>query len=317
MFNYWRTTSTELVALAPRAPFIVEEESLVDEDAWATANTVSHPYLQYQRGAQRPERSQFSSIPAGALQEALNASDDVKAVTGIYDASLGARSNETSGVAINARKIEGDVSSFHFIDNLTRAIRHAGRVVLDLIPKVYSTPRVIRILGEDGTAEPVGVNGKQVENPLDATQADEIQKIYDLRVGRYDLAVKAGPSFTTRREEAAQQMMDLAKAYGPESATVFGDLLAKNLDWPGADELAKRLEKMLPPELRDGEENGALQQMSAQMQELLQRIAQLEGDNSVEVYKADTDRMKAQTDAFEAQTDRIEALQPQFVPGGV
>lgn len=311
MFNYWRTTSTELVALAPRAPFIAEEDSLIDLDKWETANTVSHAYLEHQRGTSAPERAGYAGIPAGALQETLNASDDVKAVTGIYDASLGARSNETSGVAINARKVEGDVASFHFIDNLTRAITHAGRIILDLIPKVYSTPRIIRILGEDGTAESVPVNGA---NPLDQTKADEIQKVYDLRVGRYDLAVTAGPSFTTRRQEAATQMIELLRSF-PDAAPVIGDLLAKNLDWPGADEMAKRMRKLLPPELQD-ESDGQVQAMSQQMQALQQRLAAAEGRNEIEAFKAETERMEAQTEAFEAQTDRIEAMQPRFVPGG-
>jgi hypothetical protein len=151
MFNYWRTTTTELVALAPKAPWVGEEKAFSIDPNWDTANTASHSKLMVPNGAQ--PRSASPSRRAGrALQEALNANDDMKAIIGIYDASLGARSNETSGKAIMARQREGDVSTFHFIDNLSRAIRHGGRILLDLIPKVYSTERMVRVLGEDLTA---------------------------------------------------------------------------------------------------------------------------------------------------------------------
>lgn len=316
MFNYWRTTSTELVALAPRVPYLVEEGALIDEGKWATANTVSHPFLEYARGMNVPKRDGLSPIPAGALQEALNASDDIKATTGIYDASLGARSNETSGKAIQVRQREGDVSSFHFIDNLTRSIRHAGRIILDLIPKVYSTPRMIRVLGEDGEADNVPINGMQAqqsEETGDIGQVGGMQPIYDLRVGRYDLAVRSGPSFSTRREEAATQMIELIRSY-PDAAPVLGDLLAKNLDWPGSDEIAKRLEKLMPPQLQDGQQGQVppevmqqFQAMQAQMAEMGQKMQALQQKHDVEVFKAQTDR-------FEAETGRLQAMQPQILP---
>src|SRR5262245_56776487 len=158
MFNYWRTTSTELIALAPKTPFIGPKGAFVTDAAkWATANTESHAYIEFD-GAMPPQRQPFVGVPAGALQEALNASDDMKAIMGLYDASLGARSNETSGRAILARQREGDVSTFHFLDNMTRAIRHAGRVIIDLIPHVYDKPRIVRVLGEDGRPDARPIN---------------------------------------------------------------------------------------------------------------------------------------------------------------
>jgi hypothetical protein len=156
MFNYWRTTSTELVALAPKAPFIGRKGQF-ETDAASGRRPTPEPRLHRIRRPEPPQRQPFAGVPAGALQEALNASDDMKSIMGLYDASLGAKSNETSGRAIMARQREGDVSTFHYIDNLSRAIRHAGRILLDLIPKVYSTPRIIRVLGQDGTAESVRI----------------------------------------------------------------------------------------------------------------------------------------------------------------
>jgi hypothetical protein len=267
MVNYWRTTSTELVALAPKVPFIGPKGAFAtDINRWNTANTKSHPFMEYD-GQTPPIRLPLDAGPAaGALQEALNASDDMKAIIGLYDASLGARSNETSGVAINARQREGDVSTFHFIDNMARAIRHTGRVIIDLIPHVYTNERVIRVIGEDGsqraqkvnTKEPVPATDKK-GNPQVDEQGNPVLRMYDLTAGKYDLTVTTGPSFTTRREEAAAQMTEMIRAL-PAAAPVLGKHLAKNLDWPGADEIAEELEAMsqpqIPPEIQKAIEEG-------------------------------------------------------------
>ena len=306
MFNYWRTTSTELVALAPKAPFIGRKGAFdTDASKWASANVQTHAYIEYD-GNEPPMRQPFSGVPAGALQEALSASDDMKSIMGMYDASLGARSNETSGRAIMARQREGDVSTFHYIDNLSRAIRHAGRILIDLIPKVYSAPRVVRVLGASGEARSVAVNQK-ISLPDPADEARKIEKIYDLAVGKYDLTVKSGPSFTSRREEAATQMIELIRAY-PPAAPLIGDLLAKNLDWPGADEIAERLKAMLPPEIKQGEVKGGdpgaeaakaqLAKLAQALQAAAAKIKALEDDQGLA-------GRKLEIEAFEAQTRRM------------
>lgn len=301
MFNYWRTASTELVALAPKTPFIGRKGAFETDSAkWATANTETHAYIEYD-GPEPPMRQPFAGPPAGALQEAMNASDDMKAIMGLHDASLGARSNETSGRAIMARQREGDTSTFHYIDNLSRAIRHAGRIMLDLIPKVYATPRVVRVLGVDGQARsvaaaPGGQGGEALRR---------LGRIYDLGAGKYDLTVRSGPSFTSRRQEAANQMIELMRAF-PAAAPVIGDLLARNLDWPGADEIATRLGALLPPQVKGAapELEQARQQMG-QLAQALQaakvQIAALKQDRSHEA-------RKLQIEAFEAETNRLRAL---------
>jgi hypothetical protein len=313
MFNYWRTTSTELVALAPRAPFIGPKGAFkTDAAKWQTANTQNHSYIEYDTMpgmSAPPQRQPFAGVPAGALQEALNASDDMKSIMGIYDASLGARSNETSGRAIMARQREGDVSTFHFLDNLQRAIRHTGRIIIDLIPHVYSKERIVRVLGEDGTpsqvqlGKPVPVTDKQGQPVIDPQTNAPKTRVYDLTAGKYDLTVSTGPSFTTRREEAAAQMTEMIRAL-PASAIVIGPHLAKNLDWPGADEIAEDLKKLspanqeqgIPPEVQQG-----LQKMQQRLQQLEQENAALKGDRSV-------DMAKVQIDGFEAETHRMETI---------
>lgn len=337
MENYWKTTATELVALAPRVPWIGPKGAFnSDLEKWQTANVKSHPFLEYDVknvGGQPPQRQPLDSgVAAGAMQQALSASDDMKAIIGMYDASLGVRSNETSGKAIMARQREGDVSTFHFIDNLSRAIRQTGRIMVDLIPHVYTGERVVRTLAEDGSEDAVPINqpkqavdddGKPLTERVqvghdqfgEPQYADQpILDMHDLTVGKYDVTVEAGPSFTTRRQEAAEAMVELARAF-PAAVPVIGDLMAKNFDWPGADEFAKRLEKVNPLNQEDQIPPEVRQQIEMGMQEIQRLRAeneQLKSKAQIEGFKAKTDRFKAETDAatdrFNAQTDRMEAV---------
>lgn len=168
--NYWRTYAAEMIALAPKAPHIGAVGQFDTDPNWATANTDNHPYLEYDPvpGMPPPQRQPPVMISPGAMQLAATATDDIKSTLGLFDASLGARSNETSGKAIMARQREGDVSTFHFADNLSRAIRHVGAIVLDLIPKVYSGERMVRVLGEDGKAQTVQLGPRPAAPPMAA-----------------------------------------------------------------------------------------------------------------------------------------------------
>lgn len=295
-FNYWRTNATEMIALAPKTPFIGKAGTFdTDEDKWATANVKNHAYIEYD-GDTPPQRQPFVGPPAGAMQESLNASDDMKAIMGLHDASLGARSNETSGVAIRARQNEGDTSTFHFLDNMTRAIRQTGKVLVDLIPKVYSEPRILRILGEDKKPQNV-----QVNRPFpDPKQPGGPEKLYDLTAGKYDVTVAAGPGFDTKREEFVANVTEMMRAY-PPAAPILMDLVAKNQDWPEADVVARRLHALLPPPilaLEQGQQPPdpraiqALQQQGQQMQQMQQVIQQLQQ----QLEKANADKSQAERD---------------------
>lgn len=334
-FNYWRSGATEAVALGPKTPFIGPVGAFdTDRVKWNTANLKNHPYIEYDPVSQPPQRQPFVGIPAGMLQEAMNASDDMKAIIGIYDASLGARSNETSGKAIMARQREGDVSTFHFIDNLAKSIAHTGRILVDLIPKIYDTERVIRIIGVDGESKNV-----PLKKP---TQHKGAERIFDLGVGKYDVAVDTGPSFTTQREEAANQMIELIRGY-PQAAPIIGDLLAKNLNWPDADEISKRLKAMLPPQIQQLESEEGLppeamqkiqalqqqmQQMGQQMQagmvefqKVIKELESVKADKSIETrkveidaYNAETNRMKLQLQTADTVTDILQKVMPTVEP---
>lgn len=317
-FNYWRSMTTELVALAPKAPFIGPKGAFkTDRARWETANVENHAFLEYDPVdglSQAPQRQPFAGVPAGALQEALNASDDMKAIMGLHDASLGARSNETSGVAIQARQHEGDVSTFHYIDNLHRAIRHTGRILVDLIPKVYSAPRVVRILGHDDKPRMVPINQpvrQEVAGP--DGQVRNVEKIYDLGAGRYDLTVRAGPSFSSAREQAVNAMIELIRAF-PAAVPVLGDILVRNMDFAGADEISARLQALLPPHAQGGGQQ-VPPQMQQAVQALRQRVAQLTqalAQSQARAQELEQDQSidagKLRIDAYAAETDRLEAV---------
>lgn len=246
MYNFWRTAVTELVALSPKAPWILTTKQLGNHKAmWDTANVKPWPYLLYEPdpAAGAPPQRQFpAQLPQGAFTEAQVAVDDMKATTGIFDASLGNRSNETSGKAIIARQREGDVATFAFIDNLSRSIAQNGRILVDLIPHIYDTERAVRILNPDETDEEIVIN-----------QVTDEGIANDMKAGKYDVVVETGPSYSTQRVESADSMVKFVQAV-PDSAPAIADLIAKNMDWPGADELAKRLRRMLPPGIAEPEE---------------------------------------------------------------
>ena len=263
MFNFWRTATTEVTALAPRTPFIGPQGFVPEGQSgkWETANSRSHAYLEYDNDAgPAPVRQQPAQIPTGALSEASHAADDIKAITGIYDSSLGARSNEVSGKAIRARQSQGDVSNFHFTDNQKRAIEYAGRILVDIIPSVYGKRETLRILGDDSKEKIIKLASG---NPGIQDGVGGQDPLYDLNVGRYDVVVESGPSTATQREEAVDLLTEFMRAM-PAAAPYMADILFDNMDFKGADKLADRARAMLPPEVQAAE-GGAPQQIPGQV----------------------------------------------------
>lgn len=271
MYNYHSSAFTEAISLAPKAPFIMAEgQDEGYEGFWENANQATYSRLIYKPitvGGQvigAPQR-QTAEPPVQALALAIRqASEDLKATTGIYDASLGAKSNEQSGRAILARQREGDTANFHYIDNLTRSVRYLGIILEDLVPKVYDTERAVRILHEDGESEIIEINKWMTSDDGE----DFIP--YDLTQGEYDIAVSTGPSYNTKRQEAAASMVEITQTY-PKLMEVAGDIMVGNMDWPRADEIAERLERLIPPEIRGDEDEEGKPQIPPEMQDQLQK----------------------------------------------
>jgi len=326
MYNYWTSQEAEMLALAPKAPFIGYGGQFEGyEQQWKTANTTNWPYLEVNPDVTDgaggvlplPQRAQPPLPQTGLIQAKMGAGEDIKATTGQYDASLGQQGNERSAKAIIAREKQGDVGTYHYVDNLARAIRHITRQVVNLIPKIYDTQRIARIIGVDGDVSMVKFNPTQpepVKEVRDMETGGLIEKIYNPGVGTYDVMVTTGPGYMTKRQEALDAMSQILQS-NPQLWGVAGDLFIKNMDWPGAQEMAERFKKILDPKvLASGDESpemaAAQQQMEAMAQELNRMVDIIEGVQAdVAKREVDIKEYKAQVDAYDAETKRISAMQ--------
>jgi hypothetical protein len=238
MYNYWRTHATEIVALAPKAPFMLTPEQIKGfENDWQDANRKNFPYLLYNQmpGQGAPQRQAPPPVPSGVVNEAAIAGEDIKDAIGMFEASLGQPSNERSGRAILARQREADATTYTFIDNLQRSIVYTGKILLDMMPRVYDTERIIRLRGQDGDEGSVELN--RVIMDLDTMEPVIVN---DLTVGKYDFIPTAGANYQSKRQEIAASMLDVLQ-FAPEGAPVMIPKIAKLLDWEGAQELAEEL----------------------------------------------------------------------------
>ena len=283
------TSETEMVALAPKAPFIGEEGQFEGhEDEWKAANIRSMPYLSYKGTSVAghpippPQRQPFSGSPGGIVQAKMGAAQDMMATTGIrFDATMNERVMDESGKAIRELRRAGDIGSFHFVDNLARSLRRTGEILVEAIPLVYSEPRTITILREDDKEEQVRIDPNMPKAAGELRRPDgKTMTAFNPTYGKYGVTVTIGPSFATKRIEASENMIQFARAL-PQTAALIADLIAKNQDWPGAEEIAARLAKTLPPNLLQPDMKdvppqiqAVLQAQDAQIKDLGQKLQQ-------------------------------------------
>ena len=246
MYNYLRTYEVELIALAPKAPYIGTPKQFEGhEQMWKDANRKNYPYLVYNDipGVTKPSRERQVDIPTAVVNAANESAADIMDTIGRYEASLGQSSNERSGRAVLARKAGGDASVYTFVDNFNIAVIFTGQILLDMIPRVYDTERVVRLRGSDGKEKAISLNRVilDYETMLPVT-------INDMTVGKYDFVVTTGPTYQTKRQEIAASMLDFVQ-FVPQAAPVIGPHLAEVMDWPGAQEIAQELKMLtgLPP----------------------------------------------------------------------
>jgi hypothetical protein len=237
------SVDTETVALQPKSPYILTPTQVKGhEEQWKEAHRKNYPYLLANADKDAPGWPHREPPPqvSSAMVEKLRETDqEMRDTVGLQKAALGMQSNERSGAAIRERKKEGDTGTFAFIDNLSRSLEHVGRILVDIAPSLLDTERVVRLGLEDGGFEFESVNLPAPDGKL----------LNDLSIGTYDVVVTVGPSFSTQRTEARQSMQEFIQYY-PQAAAVIGDLYAKSMDWPGADQLAERLTFLLPPEVK-------------------------------------------------------------------
>lgn len=314
LYNYWQSAAAEMIALQPRAPFMATPKMIAKfKGQWDTQNTITRPYLLYEPDPEvpggKPMREAPPQVPAAMLQSASVAVEDMKAITGIYDASLGNRTNETSGRAIIARSHQGDVGSYHYVENFNASLVHAGRILNDLIPKIYDGERSVR-LPSDEHDEPKFARVNQVQ--LMANGMPMVAN--DLSQGKFDIRVKIGPSFATRRIEAVDGLMKLIQAY-PALASVGADIVVNLLDIPKAEELAERLKRTMPPQIVGDDKDMTpeqqqakqqAQQKQAQVEQMQEMMAQLE--MALKKAQADKAGSEARLKDAEAMLKQIEAM---------
>lgn len=334
MYNYWVSQEAEMLALAPKAPFVGYDGQFEGhEEKWKQANIVNYPYLEVnpivdpiaKTVLPLPQRLAPPMPSAGILTAKQGAADDLRATTGKYEASLGMQGNETSERAINTRQMEGDISTYHYSGNLARGIRFVGRILLDLIPKIYDTRRVIRIIGEDGEFDFVAIDPSQqqaLHEQRDQQTGQLIGKVFNPNVGKYDIAISVGPSFTTKRREALRAMDTMVQS-NPALWGVIGDLLVKNMDWPGSQQMAERLKATLSPAVADvvrqqEEKTGQMvvppqlkaqmMQMSQQLQQAIQQLQHSGLENEKLKVQLQSDTQAATAKVHDADTKLIGTL---------
>lgn len=299
MYNYWTSAAVEYVALQTKAPWIAGDKSIEGyEEAWFNANTETRSVLVYNdmddAGRElRPPHRTDPPVMAQAFMEGMTTADNqLMQVSGQYQAELGRPGNEKSGVAIEQRQRQGDNATYHYIDHLAQAIRYTGRILIDLIPHVYDTPRTLKILQEDGSEQEVHIDPSMPtahgvvpdtspqpmdpsgQPPSDADQAAQKVRTYlNPSVGRYFVQADVGPSFGTQRQEAFSAFEQIV-SQNKDLMPVIGDLMFKNADMPGADEIAERLKRMVPPQALGGP-GPAAQKLQQQLQATTQHAQQM------------------------------------------
>ena len=279
LYNYNRSMGAEHISLAPKAPFLATPIQLEGhEKQWEKANIKNFPFLYFNPDPQQPgapQRQFGPSVSTGIQNEIMVSDQEMHDTTGLQRSSLGKQSNEKSGKAIIARQREGDVGSYDFTNSFIMALQHAGKVILDLIPKIYDTERVIRIIGDDGEESMIPINQR----------IEAIDRAFDFSVGRYDVVISTGPSFTTQREQARAEMIEFLQYY-PQAGPMVGDLIANSMDWPNTEKWAERLkppgtEQPTPQEQAEMEivKEAQLRKLQAEVDELEKKAEKIELEN--------------------------------------
>lgn len=323
-YNFWASTEAELLMKSPKATIIAvggtTEAYAADYEDPDNAIVLRYDQTDSKGNqAAAPQINPGPQIPSGIVNAMQRAAEDIKSTLGLYNAFIGQRSNETSGVAIKQRKMEGDRAIYHFGDNLVRSITQLGRILVSAISVIHSEPEIIRIIGKEEENKEVGINGAMVEGQ---------ERSYFLSQGQYSVVVTTGASYATMREEAAEFFQQVIQSQ-PQLINVAGDLMFKNMDFPGAQALAERMKKMVPPNLLEKDDNEdpqvmALKQENEQLKTALEKVAeemnkiQEQLDNkqaelqikaNSEISKADNDKNKLGIEYETLQFEKDKASQ--------
>lgn len=323
MVNYSYSASVETLALQNKVPYLAAAESIENfEDIWGAANIENRAYLPWNafneegQPLPKPERQQPAMMAAAQVQMLQLSTEEMRAASGQQSANFGIKSEAASGVGIQRLKAQGEIATFHFPDNLARALNYEMRVLIDLIPKIYDSKRIVRILGLDGSEDSAHLDPDmpQPYAEMPGEEAGEVAKIFNPLMGRYDVAIDTGPSYHTQRQEAAEALTNLTQ-HNPQIMQVAGDIVMRAYDFPMAEEMAKRLEKTLPPGVKDQEGPQAplppevqmhMQQSEQQIQQLDHVIQGMQSDMQKKEEEAGAAKLLAQKAQAEAISLKLE-----------
>jgi hypothetical protein len=323
LINYAKTRIAETLATAPISPFIGAIGAFKGrEKEWARINSTVQAFVEYNpqdvagKPIPPPQRQTFEP-PIAALSEfSAQEVDDLKAISGIFDQSLGEGTNDQSGRAIERRQRQSNATNLHFNDNLERALKKGGAVIAELIPPIYgNAPRIVKILGEDEEPDIVKINQKYKDKT-----GKELQ--HNLAKGKYELIVTVGRSFSTKRMESFDMMNELV-AGNPELLMVVGDLLFKNSDAAGADQMADRFKRYIqlknpgiieddssepiPPKAQAmiAKTHQELEAMHAYAQQQEVKVQELEQEKKAKIvdnqFRMDIEKLKIEADITKAE----------------
>lgn len=340
IYNYTTSANVEYGALQTKSPWLAPSAAIEGyEEYYKTANTINHSYLPYNHMGDDgqeippPSRPQAPQSSPAYVQQMQIAQQEMMMASGQYQAQFGEQENAKSGIAINARQRQGDRATYHFIDNLAIAIRRTGKILIDLIPKVYDTKRIMQMEAKDGTILNVNIDPNaqqglqqlppQPGQPLPIDNGQQIKfYVFNPNIGIFDIQSDTGPSFATRRQEAFNALTEIAKT-NKEFMNIGGDLLWKVADFPESQILAQRWRKIIPPNITgdgpDPKTEQAMHAASDKIEQLLAIIAKQakdladkEKELDIKSYDVETKRKSASADAsrldYDAETKRLVAL---------
>lgn len=312
MYNYNASAAVEFGALQTKTPWVAPTAAIEEfEEYWNTANVKNYSVLPYKHrdgdgnDIPQPTRPGPPQTSPAYEQGMQNSGRDMMMVSGQHQAMLGQETNERTGKALLVKQRQGDTSTYHFIDGLARGIYLTGKIIIDMIPFIYDTQRVVRILHQDGSEQQITVDPQQQQALIQQMNRKVEAVIFNPTVGKYDIQVDVGPGYETRRQEAFQAISEVL-SFRPELAALIGDLLFQAADFPMSKEIAERLKRMVPPQALNDQPPPELAQLaqkldaaqqinSALMQQLLakdEEVARAKDSTDTNAYKAVTERLK-------------------------
>lgn len=321
-YNYWTSAGTEAIALQSKTPYVAAARAIEGfETYWADANTVNHAVLPYNDRDDDgnilppPQRQQPPVLPQAYIQGMQIADNEMRMVTGQYQEDMGEQSQAISGKAINQRQRQGDLATYHFVDNQAIGIRYTGRILVEAIPKLYDTKRMIKIMGQDGVESEVTIDPSSAQE-IQKKQMQDIEKIkiiFNPSFAKYSVEADVGPAYATRRQEAWNAFVQII-GQNPELMKVAGDLMFRAADFPMADQLAERLKRMVPANILGNGPSPEVIALQQQNQNLMAHIQTLMTEYTEERTKRVSTEQQKDIDSYKAESDRMKILLDKFDP---